>query len=200
MLQMGLPWMRSASWWMQERYCFYFNVTPCFSFTTTQTAIGRWWKSPHLNIIHSLENSYEKFTQGGRSYSKSNRSMPRIPYMPLYCGLPCSFIKERASHSRYAGWSVGCVDGWPLGDESGARRRWMGFETVLSSHSLSVGDLCSFVPGLTASGALRPVAGSYCHTPPPHKHRCTHTYSASYSQSDVWTVSSVTPPHSPIHC
>lgn len=121
-------------------------------------------------------------------------------------GSPVSLL--RCKHSRCAGWLVGGVHSWLLGDQVRRQETVNGFLNSAEQPFAKVrGTSVLLSRGLhraAHSDQWREAVDTHTrtHTAPPTKHTHMHAHSLcmSYSQSEVWIVSSVTPLRCPIHC
>lgn len=201
MLQMGLPWMRSASWWMQGRYCTGLLLISCMlaflSFRTTYVDRTESWKSSLCKSVTTWgSNACNRTCCMIPIPSSLNMNIPGIPYMPVFKAplWLCEGV-------RIVCWLVG----WLVGNWVRRQENVNGF---LNSAEQPFAKVCwtsvLLSWGLQLAVHSGSVAGSYrhphthTHNPPPcTKHTYPHSPCMSYSQSEVWTVSSVTPLRSP---
>lgn len=192
MLRMGPPWMRSKTWWMQERYCTALLLISYIIAIQYHLCL----QNGELEILSfaQYQRQPESESHAGVDMGEYEHAMDTIHASVQ--GSPVALL--RSEDSRCAvGWLVVCTVGcWTV--ESGARRRRMDFLTVLSNHLQKRAGPLSFCPG--AYSELHTQAGGgkpQTHSPP-----AQNTYTLSLSpcsilSQKVWSVSIVTPLHSP---
>lgn len=111
-------------------------------------------------------------------------SIPGIPYMPVFkAPLVALWRSEHCTTAILVGRCVRLAAG-RLSQAPGDSE-WI-FKQCWAAIRKSVRDLCPFVPGLTVSGTLRPVAGSYRHTTHSHQ-RTKHTHMHTLSGCPILT-------------